>query len=71
MIYQIVYISSSPEPLETSQVSDILGSSRINNARDGITGLLVYHDQLFFQVLEGNRSVVEHCYARIGLRGWR
>tara|TARA_R110002074_G_scaffold92570_1_gene202143 strand:+ start:1387 stop:1818 length:432 start_codon:yes stop_codon:yes gene_type:complete len=69
MVYQIVYVSTSPEPLTTSQISDILNSSSGNNARDGITGLLMYHDQLFFQVLEGERSAVESCYSRIGLDG--
>lgn len=46
-------------------LSNILEVSRQNNAQDGITGILMYHDQLFFQVLEGEQTLVEHCYARI------
>jgi hypothetical protein len=43
----------------------ILESARVNNRADGITGLLIFHDGSFFQVLEGPREKVLACYARI------
>lgn len=43
-------------------LSDILNISQQNNTRDEITGILMYHDNLFFQVLEGEQLEVENCY---------
>jgi hypothetical protein len=36
--------------------------SQRNNDRDVITGILLYNDRTFFQVLEGKQSAVEDCY---------
>lgn len=49
MVYQIVYVSVPIEPLSASQISGILNTARSNNSREGITGLLIYHDNLFFK----------------------
>ncbi len=70
MFRHIAYVSHSRSPLEPKALSDILEVSRRNNERDGITGILMYHDQLFFQVLEGESRAVEQCYARICM-DWR
>lgn len=64
MLYQLAYISQSRSPLDQTTLSDILEVSQRNNARDRITGVLKYHDSLFFQVLEGEQSAVEHLYHR-------
>jgi len=66
LLYQLAYISHSRSPLDQATLSDILEVSQRNNARDQITGVLMYHDELFFQVLEGEQAAVEDCYyARI------
>jgi hypothetical protein len=62
MHYQLAYISFSRLPLQEATLSDILGASRRNNSRDEITGILMYEDRTFFQVLEGEQSAVEDCY---------
>jgi len=62
--YQLAYVSLSRSPLDQTTLSDILEVSERNNARDQITGVLMYHDQLFFQVLEGEQAAVEDCYNR-------
>lgn len=67
MVYQIVYVSVPIEPPTISQISGILNIARSNNSRDGITGLLMYHDNLFFQILEGEPALVAACYSRIAL----
>lgn len=46
-------------------MSDILTAAHRNNLRDGITGLLIHHNNLFFQVLEGPTEAVKECYSRI------
>jgi hypothetical protein len=65
VVYQIVYMSSAPEVLSTDQLSDVLDKARKRNARNGITGLLIYHDQMFFQVLEGERESVINRFSQI------
>ena len=62
MLYQLAYTSFSRLPLLEAMLSDILGASRRNNSRDEITGILMYEDRTFFQVLEGEQSAVEDCY---------
>jgi hypothetical protein len=62
MLYQLAYTSFSRLPVQEATLSDILGVSRRNNSRDEITGILMYADRTFFQVLEGEQSAVEDCY---------
>ena len=62
MTYQLAYTSFSGLPLQETTLSDILEVSRRNNNRDEITGILMYEDRTFFQVLEGEQSAVEDCY---------
>jgi hypothetical protein len=65
LLHQIAYVSLSVKPLSSAVLTNILEVSQRNNERDTITGVLMYHDGIFFQVIEGERAVVEHCYARI------
>lgn len=65
MLYHIAYVSAARDPLVPQLLADILDVSARNNARDGITGVLMYHDRTFFQILEGARDAVKSCYARI------
>ncbi len=66
MLEQVVYVSSSQGMLPPGELRDILKVSRRNNARDEITGLLLYEDGNFFQLLEGEHDKVEACFERIG-----
>lgn len=68
MLYHLAYVSSARSPLDQETLSDILEVSKRNNARDQITGVLMYHDKLFFQVLEGEQAAVKDCYYRRILR---
>ncbi len=65
-IEQIVYTSSAfRRDMPSSDIEQILETSRRNNAKDDITGLLLYRDGSFVQFLEGPRSKVQQCYDRI------
>ncbi len=44
---------------------DILSASRRNNAKDGITGYLIFDGETFLQILEGPRSAIEVVVLRI------
>lgn len=65
MVYQIAYCSNAVRTLSPEVIGDILDVSHRNNTRDGVTGVLIYHDRLFFQLLEGDRGLVKTCYRRI------
>lgn len=64
-IRQKVYISCAAAGMPQSSIEDILSVSLRNNARDGLTGLLIAHEGSFLQVLEGDAKLVERCYKRI------
>jgi hypothetical protein len=61
---QLVYISSAT-PGETISMGHILTTSRRNNTRDGITGLLYSNGKRFLQALEGPEDKVLAAMQRI------
>ena len=62
---QIVYISTARALVTDRLCEDILRASRVNNQRDGISGLLVTGQRRFLQALEGPADAVRATYARI------
>ena len=52
-LISLIYVSSSTQSLDDSEISGILAKSRQNNAALGITGMLLYREGNFMQVLEG------------------
>ena len=62
---RIVYISCVDRDFGQVQLGQVLSVARIRNKLDGITGMLVYHDQAVLQVLEGPEDKVDACYERI------
>lgn len=64
-LHQIVYISSSVEPLQTSQLAQMLRSFRARNEGAGITGIMLYSDRRIMQCLEGPPEQVQPLFERI------
>lgn len=62
---RLIYISSAAGEFGQSELDEILARSRSNNEARGLTGLLLFHDGCFFQVLEGEPAVVEQTFATI------
>lgn len=62
---RIVYVSEARELLGNVQLQDLLDRSRRFNASKGVTGLLIHRGNEFFQILEGDRGVVDPLYDRI------
>ena len=61
-----VYCSASTESdLTPTELQILLDECRRNNSQSDITGILLYLNRTFFQVLEGDRSVVEALYEKI------
>ena len=49
---RLVYISTARQKFEQAEVLDLLNKSQRSNARRDITGILLYHHNEFFQVLQ-------------------
>jgi len=62
----IVYFSHAARIFDDAALMELLAVSRRNNQRDGITGMLLYHDGNFIQALEGPPDSVARTFARIG-----
>ena len=65
MLVRLIYCSRVRPTVSTLDVRSILTVSQRNNARDGITGGLVFTGGVFLQCLEGHRSAVNETYHRI------
>lgn len=64
-LYRLVYFSSSPKPLSADALRDILQKARQSNEKTGITGMLLYKDGNFIQLLEGDEASVRETFKRI------
>ncbi len=68
-LYRVLYcsrncLSGKPETYP-GEIKGILATSRINNARDGVTGGLLFSEGCFAQVLEGPLVMIESAFERI------
>jgi len=64
-LVHLVYASSATNPFSEKDLLALLEISRRKNETVGITGLLLYHDGNFMQVLEGEEPAVTATHARI------
>ena len=55
-MYQFMYWSRATAPMDEPELLDLLHVSQTNNNRNRITGLLVYFNQSFWQVFEGQKE---------------
>jgi hypothetical protein len=62
-----IYTSAATSALTSDELVALLQRVRALNQAHGITGMLLYSEHNFFQVLEGPSEVVDHTYARIAL----
>lgn len=61
----LTYLSSATTLFDEQQLTDLLADSRPRNEERGLTGLLLYADGNFAQVLEGPDEAVERTFASI------
>ena len=62
---QISYISKATKAISQDDLDEILRTSRKNNARLGITGMLLYGNKTFVQILEGEEKAVNELIEKI------
>lgn len=65
LVHCIYCSASTSGDLSDADLLAVLDQSRRNNAKLEVTGILLYQDGSFFQVLEGDRAVVEPLFDKI------
>jgi hypothetical protein len=65
MHYAISYVSSVNPNLTEDDIHELLKYTRNRNNDIGITGILLFSDGNFFQVLEGKKSLIKSLLLRI------
>lgn len=58
-IIHCIYCSASTNDFSQIDLATLLAECREKNSKAGLTGMLLYVDRSFLQVLEGDRPVVE------------
>ena len=64
-LMHLVYVSSAIRKYNDAELDEILNSSVRHNQQQNITGMLLYADGNFIQVLEGESEAVEETFGRI------
>ena len=63
-IKHLIY-TSQPVKFDDINISNILKSSQRNNSKNGITGALIFREDLYLQFLEGPENKVIEAYEKI------
>jgi len=66
LVHCIYSSASAKTDFTTSELNILLDECREQNAKAEVTGMLLYFERTFFQVLEGDRTVVEALFEKIG-----
>ena len=64
-MFRLIYVSTARELMDKDALLGILAKAREKNARLGITGMLLYKDGNFLQLLEGEERIVRGIYETI------
>lgn len=64
-MHTIIYTSREAQFFSDEEIEQLLLGARSHNQESDITGVLLYFDLVFFQVLEGPKDALEKLFARI------
>ncbi|MBL7842784.1 MAG: BLUF domain-containing protein [Cyclobacteriaceae bacterium] len=67
MLSQLVYVSNRKPSCTQEEIDKILASCKRNNPSLNITGVLLYSDTKFIQLVEGDAKVIMQLYDKIKL----
>ena len=65
VLFSLVYTSRAVAPMTRDDLTGLLQQARSHNTSARLTGVLLYRDQTFVQLLEGQRNRVEPLYESI------
>ncbi len=61
-VFQLIYVSLAAEDFQSDALFEMRQRSRAKNERAGITGMLLYKERRFMQLLEGKEAAVRATY---------
>ncbi len=61
----LIYVSYATKHMYDEDLVEILDKARTRNKPEGITGMLLYRDRYFIQVIEGEEKRVDQLFADI------
>lgn len=64
-MHSITYVSTAKTLLSKSAINELLIKSHANNLKFDITGMLLYHEGTFMQVIEGPLDPIFQLWANI------
>ena len=64
-VHQVIYSSAAVIEFSEKDLASLLLRARANNARLGVSGLLLHHEGSFLQVLEGDTKVLDSLFTTI------
>jgi hypothetical protein len=64
-MHHLIYSSSATQPFSDTELQELLTKARLRNAREDVTGLLLYHEGQFMQLLEGEAETIYAIYNAI------
>lgn len=64
-LIEVLYLSRRVSETGPGEINDILQTARAFNAANGVTGLLLYGNEHFFQLLEGPAATLDALVDRI------
>jgi hypothetical protein len=65
VLMSLAYVSRASHFMTGAELLSLLAHSREFNQRHGVTGMLIYCDGSFFQVIEGSRKVLDRLYGNL------
>ncbi|MEB0136818.1 BLUF domain-containing protein [Actimicrobium sp. CCC2.4] len=64
-IRSLVYVSRSMQRMSLNELSKLLIQARASNQANGISGVLLHHDGLFLQLMEGDPEAIDALFKKI------
>jgi len=64
-MFYLIYVSSAIKLMDQDELLLLLKEARENNHKLGVTGMLLYKEGNFMQILEGERHVILELYDMI------
>ena len=65
VMIQLIYVSTATKHFSLDELKMMLSEGRKRNLARDITGMIVFHEGKFLQILEGREEVVDALYEKI------
>lgn len=64
-MYQLTYYSKAVPDITSKDINDILNVAYTRNREFGLSGCLIFMENTFIQILEGDQQHIENLYAKL------